>query len=174
VSPYDPSKHHRRSVRLPHHNYGEAGWYAVTFCTHLHEPVLGDCSDGVVVLSPTGRAVHAMLCTSANPGLPVFVDAFVVMPNHVHCIVVIRTTSPELDRGSSDLRSAPPGSLGAFMASLKSRAARRINVLRGTPGAPVWQRSYWDRVIRGEAELVRFRDYIAINPSKWSEDRYNH
>jgi REP element-mobilizing transposase RayT len=66
-----------------------------------------------------------------------------------------------------------PGSIGAIVRSFKSASARRINLARRTPGAPVWQRNYYKRVIRDEDELNRIRAYIAQNPANWSEDELN-
>ena len=70
-------------------------------------------------------------------------------------------------------RGADPGSLGAIVGSFKSYAAYRINGLRGTLGAPVWQRNYYERVIRDDCELERAREYILDNPRKWAEDKHN-
>ena len=71
------------------------------------------------------------------------------------------------------IRQRPARSLGSFVAGYKAAATRRINVIRGTPGHPVWQRNYYERVIRGDAELNRIRQYIADNPTSWEEDVEN-
>ena len=112
-------------------------------------------------------------------------DAWVVMPNLVHGIIVI--TSDECRgealpaEGSSAANASPlqrpagvaPGSLGAIIGNFKSVAARRINGLRGTPGAPVWQRNYYEHVARDERELNAIRQYIVDNPARWDYDTYN-
>jgi REP element-mobilizing transposase RayT len=64
-----------------------------------------------------------------------------------------------------------PGSLGAIVRSYKSAVTRRINRLRDTPGAPFWQRNYWEHIIRNEASLNRIRGYIENNPARWAEDQ---
>lgn len=66
-----------------------------------------------------------------------------------------------------------PGSLGAIVLQFKSAAAKRINEMRKSPGAPVWQRNYYERVVRNEEDLMRIREYIFDNPRKWAEDPDN-
>jgi len=107
-------------------------------------------------------------------------DAFVIMPNHIHGIIVI-TSDPDVGaRHAVPLRMAPhaeqfgkpvPGSLSTIVRSFKSAATKRINVWRGTPGAPVWQRNYYEHILRDEASWERVREYIAHNPLRWTEDR---
>ncbi|RLC57367.1 MAG: hypothetical protein DRI30_04340 [Chloroflexi bacterium] len=89
-----------------------------------------------------------------------------IMPNHVHGIV-------RLPAGAAPLPTVEAGSLGAVVRAFKSASTLRVNRLRETPGARVWQRGYYDRIIRDEAELARVRQYIRDNPARWVEDR-NH
>lgn len=133
-------------------------------------------------------------------GLPdhyqhVSLDAFVVMPDHVHGIVVlldtyrvggVRTEGAGSQSGSGDawagLKPAPTNGdafsnvgvrhgLPEIVRALKTYSARRINATRGTPGASVWQRGYYERIVRNEYELNRTRQYIADNPRNWRTDR---
>jgi REP element-mobilizing transposase RayT len=94
---------------------------------------------------------------------------FVVMPNHLHGIVAIdqavHPVGPKpLTRGRS---------LGSFINGFKAATTRRLNELRGTPGRAVWQRNYYEHIVRGEDELNRIREYIALNPATWAVDREN-
>jgi REP element-mobilizing transposase RayT len=86
--------------------------------------------------------------------------AFIVMPNHFHGIIVIR---------SGAKRDAVPDIVRGF----KTFSARRINQERGTPGNPVWQRNYWEHVIRDQDSFRRIHDYISTNPLRWHLDRDN-
>ena len=99
------------------------------------------------------------------------------MPNHIHGIMVIRDQSGVVGaHGRAPLPQTPhrqPRSLGSFVAGFKSAATKRINVIRGTPGQSVWQRNYYERVIRTDAELNHIRQYIADNPAYWDEDPEN-
>jgi REP element-mobilizing transposase RayT len=105
-------------------------------------------------------------------------DAYVVMPNHVHGIIVI--TDPVGAQHAAPLQSAPPqssrtnvqpGSLGAIVRSFKSAVTKRINELRDMPGTPFWQRNYWEHIVRNKDSLERIREYIENNPPRWAEDQ---
>ena len=88
------------------------------------------------------------------------------MPNHFHALVLI-----EAEEGGS--RAAPTRPLGTIVNAFKTVSAKRLNQLRRTPGVPVWQRNYYEHIVRTDAELERIRDYIRQNPAKWAEDREN-
>jgi REP element-mobilizing transposase RayT len=172
MAQFDPTIHHRRSVRLAHHDYSDAGWYAVTFCTHDRACILGECLDSVVVLSRFGQAVDSVLRRYCDAG-PIGLSKYVVMPNHLHCIVVIAEPRHAGVRPTTTSRAPGRGSLGATVGAIKACTAKTINAMRGSPGSPVWQRSYWDRVLRDEQEVLRFQEYVAMNPARWSNDKYN-
>jgi REP element-mobilizing transposase RayT len=101
-------------------------------------------------------------------------DASVVMPNHVHGIIVIGArVSVRATHASPVPRGPRRSSLGAIVGSFKSAAAKRINTARGTPGAPVWHRGYYEHIVRHEDVLHRIRRYIAENPARWRADILN-
>jgi putative transposase len=106
----------------------------------------------------------------------VSLDAFVVMPNHVHGVIVL---ADQLDDSSAavgaGLRPAPTKSraLPEIVRAFKSFSARSINLCKGLNGSPVWQRNYYEHVIRDEKDLNRIRQYIAGNPARWAEDENN-
>jgi REP element-mobilizing transposase RayT len=188
---YRPDVHHRRSLRLPTYDYRENGAYFVTICTHERQCIL----DNDPFRHLLARAWAATVGTSIAPGD----GEFVIMPNHVHGMVWLdggasgaRHQAASGDHDSIDDQSVigessalPPasplrrftapasGSLGAIVASFKSLTARCINRARGTPGAPVWQRNYYEHIIREEGDLLRIFEYIRDNPAKWAEDPYN-
>ena len=101
-------------------------------------------------------------------------DEFVVMPNHLHGIVFIDAVVPATRRahGRAPLRRGPR-SLGSLIAGFKSAVTKRINIGRGTPRFPVWQRNYYEHVIRDENDLTRVCEYIGNNPLKWALDENN-
>ncbi len=181
---YDPEKHHRRSIRLQGYDYSQAGAYFVTICTYQRECLFGDVVGGQMALNAHGRIACEEWGRSAQMRREIQLDEFVVMPNHVHGIVIIRDEPHPIVEaydvgatGRSPLRTARPGppkrSLGSFIAGFKSAATQRINHLRGTPGLPVWQRNYYEHIIRNEEELNRIREYIHNNPLRWHLDREN-
>jgi len=174
--------HHRRSIRLKGYDYTQPGAYFVTICTHQRQPLFGRVVDRNMVLNAYGEIVREEWFRSAEirAEIVLFPDEFVVMPNHIHGIVWIVETGPVGATGRSPLppRDQPPHgpaprSLGSFIAGFKSAVTKRINALRGTPGTPVWQRNYYEHIIRHERALEAIRRYIAANPLRWHLDRYN-
>ena len=176
----DPIPHRRRSIRIPGYDYSQPGAYFVTICVRGRERLLGDVGDRQVVLNDVGRIVQESWDRISQHFPHVVTDAFVVMPNHVHGVVTITdhvvgaTHASPLQPGENDYPRGPKrGSLGAIVGSFKSAAARRINQSRGTIGVPFWQRGYYDRIIRNQAEMDRIRKYIDENPIKWDLDPYH-
>lgn len=137
--------------RLPGYDYTSPGAYFVTVCTYRRAVLFAE--------APAIDAVQA--CWIEIPShFPVELDAFVVMPNHVHGILVYS-------------RAGHARPLPAVVGSFKSAVARSINLLRGTQGEPVSQRGYYDRVVRDERELEALREYISNNPASWDDDPEN-
>jgi len=104
-------------------------------------------------------------------------DAYVVMPNHVHGIVVFvrggrRGVWPYAPTSQSLFRS-PSHTIGAVVRGFKGAVTKRLNQIRGTPGAPFWERNYYEHIIRGGDGLNRIRQYIEENPARWAEDENN-
>ena len=170
---YDPTKHHRRSIRMSGYDYAEEGAYFVTVVTHQRECLFGGIADGEMRIDRYGEVVRDEWLRSVQIRREIDLDVFVVMPNHLHGIVVIRDVGAH---GRAPLPLAPhrpPRSLGSFVAGFKSAVTKRINEIRDAPGVPVWQRNYYEHVIRDEDDLYRVRRYIAENPLRWDEDPEN-
>ena len=185
---FDPDIHFRRSIRLQNYDYSTAGAYFITICTFERECLLGDVVAGEMRLNAAGQCV-AMILDSLPERYPdVEVDAFVIMPNHIHGIITITGDvpvgaiheSPDLNLPQREraIRESPlpdrrAMTLSKVIGYLKMNTAKRINQLRNNPGVPVWQRNYYERVIRNELELESIQQYIVDNPAKWQEDE-NH
>lgn len=157
----------RRSPRLAGYDYSQAGAYFVTFCTHERQHLFGEVIDGMIQLTPAGAI--AWRCWDEIPvHFPtVEIDHVVVMPNHVHGIIVIQSTPP-----APDSKTPAPPSLNTVIGLYKSTVTKFIRREDDPSIAQVWQRSYHDHVIRTEEELARIRDYINTNPQRWHEDTY--
>jgi len=171
---YGPTRHHRRSIRLPAYDYAQAGAYFVTMVTHRRQCLFGEIADGRVTLNRYGQVVEDewLRSTQIRPGIRL--DIFIIMPNHIHGIVVMGDQTTVVGAHScAPLPYRPPRSLGSFIAGFKSAATKRINDIRGTPGLPVWQRNYYERVVRDDEELNDTRKYIVDNSLRWAEDREN-
>jgi len=167
-----PPAQRRRSIRLREYDYSSAGAYFVTICTHRRALLLGEVVDGELVLNSFGETVREEWLRSADIRAEIELDEFVVMPNHIHGIVFI-TGAGRGDRPVAPTPGPRPRSLSSLIAGFKSAATKRINDLRDTPGSPVWQRNYYERVIRDERELTRIREYIQQNPLQWRLDCEN-
>ena len=182
---YDPKRRHRRSIRLKGYDYTQPGAYFVTICTHNRAPLFGRVVDGDMVLNVFGEMVWEEWFRTAQvrPYVELFSDEFVVMPNHVHGIIWImgdplvgaqRRCAPTKPKpGGITPNNVALGSLGAIIRSFKSAVTRRINEMRDTPGARVWQRNYYEHIVRSEQALDLIRQYIIQNPLRWHLDRYN-
>jgi len=161
---FDLDRQHRRSIRFPGNDYSRLDLYFVTICTHGRECILGEVENGEMRLTYAGRTVQWAWDALPKHYLHTRLDAFIVMPNHVHGVLKLE----EQDPGSSRRHA-----LGEVVRALKSFSARRINRRQGTPGAPIWQRNYYERIVRDENELENVRRYIADNPAKWADDPEN-
>lgn len=177
---YDPHIHHRRSIRLKGFDYSSAGGYFVTICIRNRECLLGEITTDGMRLSEYGLLVEEAWRDLPNHYRHVQLDEFVVMPNHVHGIILLVGDDDEhtVGAGFEPAPTVPTGThkrhpLSEIVRSLKTFSARRINAVRQMAGVPVWQRNYYEHIIRNERDLNRIRQYIIDNPAQWLYDRNN-
>ncbi|MFQ5798323.1 MAG: transposase [Bacteroidota bacterium] len=173
---YEPNGRHRRSIRLQDYDYSSAGGYFVTICTKNREHLFGEIVDGTMHMIPVAHLVQECWDDLAKHHRNIDLDAFLIMPNHIHGIVLILDAwvgaiheSPLLTSFLERRRMLLPRIVGRF----KMRSAKRINELRRTPGDAVWQRNYFEHIIRDERSLNKIREYIMTNPERWQYDREN-
>ncbi|UCH11078.1 MAG: transposase [Fidelibacterota bacterium] len=166
--------HKRRSIRLKEFDYTQSGAYYVTICSHAWESLFGKVVGDEVELSTFGRIVDEEWVNNATIRPYVELDNYVIMPNHIHGIVMIIAGRGTTRRAPTKERFGKPvsGSLPTIIRAFKSAATKQINRLRDTPGQRVWQRNYYEHIIRNDKDLNRIREYIASNPMKWQSDRY--
>ena len=162
--PSHPEGHRRRSIRLPDYDYSQTGAYFVTIV----------CKNRALLLdNQTYRdVVEEAWRWLASHHAHVTLDEYVLMPNHLHGVLLIN--SPR--RGGSRTAPTEPAQnkpLGRLIGAFKTVSTKKINALRSTPGEQVWQRNYYERIIRNEDELNRIRTYIQENPLHWEEDPEN-
>ena len=169
----DRSVHHRHSVRLYDYDYSGPGAYFITICTLDRICLFGRVVNCDMVLSDIGDLVRQEWVNTESIRPYVTVDRFVVMPDHTHAIVVINAvqdsdTAATGEKGRAD-NGLMSGGVGEIVGQFKSVVTKRINRLRNSPGASVWQRNYYERIIRDERELNMVRQYIEQNPVRWGE-----
>ncbi len=194
---FNPDIHHRHSIRLKNHDYSQAGAYFVTLCVWQRECLFSDIVDGVLALNKMGETVDSIWRNLPGHYENSNLDEYVIMPNHFHGIVNIvgaQFIAPEstgnhvgaqfiapsedankkINRGSMNqgvMNAAP--TVGEIVRGFKARCTHSINRIRNNPGCPVWQRNYYERIIRNDDELSRAREYIVNNPMKWALDKEN-
>ncbi len=180
---------HRRSIRLKNYDYTQAGAYYITLCSHHFQHLFGTINQGEMQLSSLGQIVQNEWLKTAIMRPTIRLGAFIIMPNHLHGILEIIENDNKgtaFEKETKEFISLPDrgrlrteqygesisGSIPTIIRSLKATVTKQINILRGTPGVLVWQRNYWEWVIRNEAEYQKFSAYIQNNPAKWELDRF--
>ena len=177
--------HHRKSIRLRGYDYSQPGAYFITICTHQRQPLFGDIVDGVMMLNAAGMMVEKCWREIPDHFPWVRLDEFIVMPNHLHGILVAddRTgTACRAPTGRARTDSRAPtsesfgkpvsGSIPTMIRSFKSALTRSINQINVTTGQPVWQRNYHEHIIRNEQAYLNITKYIRNNPQQWQDDVY--
>ncbi|MBF8296081.1 MAG: transposase [Bacteroidetes bacterium] len=162
----------RKRLRLKEYDYSQPGAYFVTICTKDREERFGEIVDGEMRANNSAAVVWSCWNDLPNHYPNVELDAFVIMPNHVHGIIMV------LDEQIVGATPASPlqrkrHRLGDIVGSFKSAVTKRANEIRGTAGSPLWQRGYYDHIIRDDRSLTRIREYIAHNPQRWASDKEN-
>jgi REP element-mobilizing transposase RayT len=178
---YNPEINHRRSIRLKKYDYAWAGAYFVTVCIRKRECLLGDMADDKIWLNDAGRMVQVVWdeLPAHYPGMET--DAFVVMPNHVHGVIVLVGAGP---RACPEFDGQPQGvaptilSLSDLLHRFKTMTTKRYaDGVKQTGWKPfpgkLWQRNYYEHIIRNEKSLNSTREYIINNPAQWEFDREN-
>ncbi len=170
----DPEKHNRQSIRLKGYDYRRAAAYFFTCCTTNRECLFGEIADGCMRLNPFGNIVQACWEDLPQHYPHVELDVFAIMPNHVHGIIVLGDTDVSANVGAG-LKPAPTKrhGLAEIIRAFKTFSARRINELREARGTSLWQRNYYEHVIRSADEWQHIREYILDNPARWEMDEEN-
>ena len=158
---YNPDFNHRQSIRLNGYDYSRSGAYFITICTHEREHLFGDIVNETMELNIFGDIALSHWQQLEQHHSTIIMDELVVMPNHLHGIIILES--------SIDYRK----SISEIIRGFKTFSAKAINNERGVRGVPVWQRNYYDRIIRNELELDRVRQYIINNPRNWDADKNN-
>jgi len=201
-SKFDPQKHHRpfngaqdrRSIRLSNYDYSQPGAYFVTIVAWHRECLFGEVVKGEMRLNKVGKVVQWEWEELPRRLQYIGLGAFIVMPNHFHGILIfhqpVGATRQELTNylsgkvplppmttdgmdGSPLPRGPQPASLGAIIAQFKSRVTKRLWKVPSLKGTPIWQRNYYEHVVRNEKDLRNKTEYIEANPRLWDEDDEN-
>ena len=176
---YNPNIHHRRSIRLKGYDYSQAGLYYVTICCQDKIYRFGKIDEGKMILNENGQIVQTVWDELPQHYNHVELGEFVIMPNHIHGIIIINANV------GAGLKPAPTGTttnhgLPEIVRALKTFSARKINANVGaglkpapTHGEKIWQRNYWEHIIRNEKSHQRIANYIINNPMNWNKDKFH-
>ena len=188
---FNPDIHHRSSIRLRNYDYTSNGAYFVTICTQGKECLFGRIDGEAMVVNDAGRMVETVWYSLPERFPGIELDDFVVMPNHVHFIMFLvgaalappfcSALAPPVEIASMEKQGAASNrgaassapTLGTIVRAFKSISAIEVNRLLRRQGQPLWQRNYYERVVRNDGELHGFREYIQHNPARWAEDENN-
>ena len=176
-------KSRRKTIRIKGYDYSQAGAYFITICANKGEFFFGEISKSDVVLTDIGIVAQKYWAANIHHFKNVKLDQFVIMPNHIHGIIILRDQSLQISKKPAvgvqyiePLRKHRyqhiiPKSIGSIIRSYKSAVTRWCNVNRHEYFR--WQRNFYEHIIRSDKELERVREYIFNNPLKWQIDREN-
>jgi REP element-mobilizing transposase RayT len=174
------SYHERRLIRIKNYDYRASAIYFITICTNEKGNIFGFVKDGKMILNKFGIIARREWIKTARIRTNVVLDAFIIMPDHIHGIIWIRNPKIDHCRGMAchaheiqykfvNRQFGKPikQSLSSIIGLFKSSASREINKNRRTPGKIIWQRNYFEHIIQNERELYVARQYIINNPKKY-------
>ena len=183
-------KHRRNSLRLQGYDYSALGGYFVTICSYQKTHIFGDCVDDEIILSEMGDVARDCWLAIPQHFEDVTLDIFMIMPNHIHGIILIHDQPNNNSRSGAkhvsplpkdyteslpprNKTGSPPKSISAIISSFKASVTREIRKeIPNMDNIKIWQRGFYDHVIRNDDGLRRIQQYIHDNPLKWEHDDY--
>jgi len=173
---------------LSEYDYSLSNWYYITICTHERRNLFGNIKNGKMILNKLGNVVEEEWMRTKELRKNADLDYYVIMPNHLHGIIIIEQS---IENGRGELNSptrnesgriqyaptknnfkSPSHSLGAIVRGFKSSVTKKLRELSGNSDLKIWQRNYYEHIIRNEIDLQNIRKYITLNPLKWEIDEY--
>ncbi|MBT8348088.1 MAG: hypothetical protein KJP24_01365 [Sulfurovum sp.] len=175
--------HHRRSLRLKNYDYSKLGYYFITICTQNREHLCGEIVEGEMVLNVAGEMIHSLWFDIMNDFPNIVLHEFVIMPNHIHRIIeivgapLVGALDTENVVGTNDKRAPMKGAptVGDMIGTFKSLTTNTYikMVKKGTLppfNQRIWQRNYYEHIIRDDEDYNRIAIYIINNPMRWDDD----
>lgn len=169
----------RRSIRLPGFDYSRVGMYFVTICATQRHCIFGQIHGNDTVLSRIGEIVRTCWIEISQHFPNVNIETYVVMPNHIHGILTIHSKLPDANRqdkltGATELFGRPsPKSIPTIIRSFKAAASKCARESGLAVSGSIWQRGYFEHVLRNTREYVEVTNYILQNPARWADDEEN-
>jgi REP element-mobilizing transposase RayT len=168
------SIYHRRSIRIQGFDYTQPGSYFITICTWHKSLIFGEINQGIVVLSKLGEIARKEIERLPYRFSNIAIDAFVIMPNHIHILITISADAIARIHSSNEAFEQPvSGSIPTIVRSYKAAVTQRILAMRDAPVSEVWHHNYYEHVVRNEDEREKIFLYIIANPAQWNSDEEN-
>ncbi|HSA07265.1 MAG TPA: hypothetical protein P5556_08805 [Candidatus Gastranaerophilales bacterium] len=181
----DSEKQHRRSIRLKGYDYSSAGSYFFTICAQGREKILGEINNNRIILNNAGKMVEQWLIATTNKFNNISINEYVIMPNHLHCIIslidvgadtwVCPDENKEPHGANTQVR---PYKLFEIIQWFKTMTTNEYikgvkNGIYPAFNKRIWQRNYYERIIRNQEEFNTISEYIINNPANWLIDENN-
>lgn len=169
---YDPDIHHRRSIRLPEHDYSLPGSYFVTICTKDRTCFLGEIIDEGMHLNKAGEMIEKLWLKLPDKFSQIELDSFIIMPNHFHGIInILKSDLPFSSSIDKENVTPLPEIIQWFKTMTTNKYIKGVKNYGWTAfNGKLWQRNYYEHVIRNDESLNKTREYIEYNPHKWKDD----
>jgi len=193
---YKPEIHHRRSIRLKEYDYSQRGYYFITICTQGRRCLFGGIEKGRMILNDAGKMIGHWWDELKNKYANIEIDEYLIMPNHCHGIINIAGDAGGWEKGGQGERgghAGPPVHVGAdrcvcpdgegvrgrpingmirwFKTMTTNEYIRNVKQNHWGPfDGKLWQRNYYEQIVRNEISLRRIREYIVNNPCQWQQD----
>ncbi|MCQ2608929.1 MAG: transposase [Bacteroidales bacterium] len=174
-----PQKHNRKSIRLKGYDYSSEGLYFITICTQNRIHQFGKIVNGKMIMNTNGEIVNRVWNELSHRFPTVKLHSFIIMPNHIHGIVQIvgaglcSARNVGENNGIYGAGQSPAPTVDDIVCAFKSLTTKLYNSLNDTPGYKLWQRNYYEHIIRTQKSYENISNYIQSNPSRWDSDCMN-
>ncbi|TAF63036.1 MAG: hypothetical protein EAZ55_14575 [Cytophagales bacterium] len=180
MNQYNPNIHHRRSIRLKGYDYSQAGLYFITICCQNRICRFGKIENGEMILNQFGQIAYHEWPKLAERFPNMELDVFQIMPNHMHGIILLKNpvgATLAVAQNDDDMwaGASPAPTVSDMVGAYKSLVANgclEIYKSNNETMGKIWQRNYWEHIIRNEKSYHTISEYIINNPAKWNDDKF--
>ena len=162
----------RKDIRIPEFDYSQPGAFFVTIVTKDRKTLFGQVDNGKMVLNNVGKLAEEVWLALPTHFPNVELGEWVIMPNHIHGIISINVEATHASPLPRISKGPAPGSIGAIIGSFKSAVTKRVHQISKNTNNNLWQRNYYEHIIRNEQSYFTISKYIMNNPAKWEDDKF--
>ncbi len=167
---YNKNLHNRKSIRLKGYDYSKEGLYFITLCTQNREYLFGKIQNKIMLLNHAGKIVENEFINLLKRFAHIQLHEYVIMPNHFHCIIEILENNNIKEELNN--KKTVGDIVGAFKSIVTVKYIYGVKNYNWKPfNKKLWQRNYWEHIIRNEKSYNKILDYIKNNPTKWHDDK---